>query len=167
MINNSLNKLKKAKTKIRKTLQRKNTEVTLDTYFIDYYECICNMSNDKNPDVTNLRNYVEDRLSYIEINVNKIRPFAFRYFTCLKGIYLNNSNIVQLDDINAFYEIKPIIFVPENLYEQYIIDPNWIKIKDRIKIYNPQEVKEFYLLEYIDYIHTIDWIQEKTIEQFS
>ena len=161
-IQNELNKLSKAKTLIRKVLEQKGTDISLSTNFTDYYMYIRDIGI---TNLNDLKNYLEDRLSYLEITVDKIRPYAFRYFTCLKGLYLNNSKIVSLDNINAFYEINPIIYVPSSLYNDYLTAPNWNLISDRIQIYSPQEIHETLLLEYQDYVQMVEWLSEITIEE--
>lgn len=160
-----LEKLTKAKTLIRKAIQRKGTGLTLSETFNNYDDYIYNMSDIRNPDLTGLKDYVEDRLSFLEINVNKIRPYAFRRYTCLQGLYLNTTQVVTLENINAFYGIEPIIFVPESLLNEYKSSSNWSLIANRIQIYVPQVVQEMFLLEGIDKVKKVGWWQTKKISE--
>ena len=154
-ISAELNKLKLTKTSIRKVLQRKGTGLTLEEIYPNYHEYISIMSDTKNPDESNLIDYVEDRLSFLELHVDKIRPFAFRQYTCLQGLYLNNSKIVTLENVNAFYGIEPIIFVPNNLVSQYKSANNWSLISSRIQAYSQQTIQEMYLLQHIQRVHIL------------
>lgn len=162
-IKSEFDKLSNAKTKIRKVLQRKKTDLSLQTNFTDYYNYIRSMSDTRNPDESNILDYIEDRLSYLEIRVDKIRPYAFRSYTCLKGLYLNNSQKVTLENKNAFYGIHPIIYVPSALLSQYQSDPIWSSSGLQIQVYSAQVAEQMYLLQHIDYVQTLAWLSEKTV----
>lgn len=164
-IGSELEKLQKAKTAIRKIIQRKGSDLTLIDPFTDYYSFIREMSDEKTPNEDGLIDYVEDRCYFLEIEVDKIRPYAFRGYTCLKQLYLKNSQICTLENLNAFYGISPTILVPANLVDSYKVAPNWSAISDRIEAFTQAHLDEMYLIQHIDYIQTNNWLQSKTISE--
>lgn len=166
-ISSELDKLKLTKTSIRKVLQRKGTGLTLSEIYPNYYTYIRNMSDTKSPDENSLIDYVEDRVSFLELTVNKIRPFAFRQYTCLQGLYLNNSQVVTLENLNAFSGITPTIYVPSNLVNSYKAANNWSSISNRIKAYTAQVKDEMYLIQHINHVQTISWLSGKTIGELN
>ena len=156
-------KLKSAKTGVRKSIQRQRTGLTLSTLFPDYHEYIHSISSSPEVDETGLADYVEDRCYSLELKVNKIRAYAFRNYSCLQEIYLNNSNVVELENVNAFYGISPKILVPSNLVSQYKTAPNWSKISDRIEAYTSRTAQDMFILQHINRVQTLGWLQNKTI----
>lgn len=52
----------------------------------------------------------------------------------LTRIILNTAKVIVLNGTNAFKYQKNIkVYVPDNLYEQYIVATNWVSIADRIR----------------------------------
>lgn len=167
MISTELENLGKAKTLIRKSLQRKGTGLTLSEIFPEYYTYITSMTDTKSPDESGLIDYAEDRCYSLEINVSKIRPFAFRGYTCLQELYLNSSSVVTLENLNAFYGHVPIILVPSNLVNQYKSATNWSQIADKIHAYEGRTIDNMYLNQHIEDVQTLTWMGEKKVADFS
>lgn len=164
-ISSELDLLKKAKTAVRKSIQRKGTGLTLAEIFPNYHTYIHNMTDVKSPDETGLIDYAEDRCYFLELNVSKIRPYAFRQYTCLKQLYLSSSETVVLENLNAFYGIEPEILVPSSLVDSYKSANNWNKISDRIKAFESAVIDEMYLIQHIDKVQTLGWITSKKISE--
>ena len=162
-IASEFSKLKASKTLIRKVLQRKGTGLALSENYPNYYTYVRDMTDIKNPDEIGFIDYAEDRCYSLSLNVTKIRPFAFRQYTCLQQLYLSNSEVVVLENINAFYGIKPTVFVPESLVDSYKTATNWSKISDRIKPYSSLVSDNLYLMQHLDRVQQISWIQQKTV----
>ena len=167
MIGTELEKLGNAKTLIRKSIQRKGTGLTTEEIFPAYYTYIEAMTDIKSPDEDGLKDYAEDRCYSLEIHVKKIRPYAFRGYTCLQELYLNSSSVVILENINAFYNHVPTILVPSNLMSQYLVAENWNKIADKIKPYNSRTVDEMYLNQHIDCVQPLSWMNTKKVGEFA
>lgn len=160
-----LNKLKSAKTKIRKSIQRKGTGLTLSDLYGVYHKFIKNMSDERNPDETDLLNYAEDRCYYLELDVDHIRPYAFREYTCLQYLYLKPTKKVTLSNINAFYGTNTKILVPSNLLNTYKSDTVWSKLSDRIQAYSVKTQDNMYLLQHIDKAYSVGWLGSKKVKE--
>lgn len=167
MISTELENLGKAKTLIRKSLQRKGTGLTSETVYPTYYTYIQSMTDTKSPDESGFKDYAEDRCYSLEIKASKIRPFAFRGYTCIQELYLNSSTVVTLENLNAFYGHVPTILVPSNLVSQYKTATNWNKIADKIKAYTSRTIDNMYLNQHIDAVQTLNWMGEKKVGDFS
>lgn len=164
-ISTELDKSKKAKTAIRKSIQRKGTGLTLAELFTEYHKYIKNMSDTRVVDVTGLKDYAENRCYSLEIKVNRIRPYAFRNYTCLQQLYLNTDSVVVLEDINAFYGTDTEILVPNNLVNAYKIANNWKNLSDRIKAYTSRTEENMFILQHINHVQTTHWLQTKKLAE--
>jgi len=160
-----LDKLKAAKTDIRKSIQRKGTGLTLEDILSAYSPFIRDMNDEYTPDETNLINYVEDRVYFLQTSVKKIRPYAFREFTCLQQLYLSSDTVVTLSNLNAFYGVIPEILVPSSLVSAYKSAPVWRQISDRIKAFSEVSNNEMFPLQHIHQVQTLSWLQEHTLGQ--
>ena len=72
-------------------------------------------------------------------NVIKINPFAFEKCFRLKKIYLHSDTMVTLVNKSAFRytpleKLQGSIYVPPELYNEYIEDENWKYFKSIIKL---------------------------------
>lgn len=161
-----LNKLKASKSSIRKVLERKNTGMNMSVTYPKYYTYIKGMNDTKTVDESGIKDYVEDRVYSLTLTVKKIRPYAFRNYTCLRQLYLNSSEIVTLENINAFYGCDTQIVVPSNLLAQYKANSEWSKIKDRIVAYSSLTADEMYLLQHIE-VQTVSWLQSKKVSEIN
>ena len=162
-IASEFNKLKASKTLIRKALQRKGTGLTLSETYPNYYTYVRDMTDIKSPDETGFIDYAEDRCYSLHLDIVKIRPFAFRQYTSLQQLYLSHSEVVVLENLNAFYGISPTILVPQELVESYKNATNWINISDRIKPYSSLISDNIYLIQHVNRVQQISWIEQKTI----
>lgn len=161
MISTELEKLTKSKTAIRKSIQRKGTGLTLAEIYAEYHNYIKNMSDVRNPDESGLKDYAEDRCFYLELNVESIRPYAFREYTCLQALYLTHSEVVKISK-NSFYSVNPIIYVPSNLLAEYQASSMW-NGRD-IRAYESLTQDEMYLLQHID-VQPISWLEGKKLKE--
>jgi hypothetical protein len=163
MISTELEKLTKSKTAIRKSIQRKRTGLTLAEIYAEYNNYIKNMSDVRNPDECGLKDYAEDRCFYLELNVESIRPYAFREYTCLQALYLTHSEVVKISK-DSFYSVEPIIYVPSNLLAEYQNTPIWSDMD--IRAYESLTQDEMYLLQHIE-VQPISWVEGKTIKEIN
>lgn len=162
-ISAELEKLQKSKTTIRKAIQRKKTGLTIAELYTNYHEYIKNMSAKAPVQEDGILDYAEDRCYSLELNVSKIRPYAFKNYHCLQQLYLPSEEIVILEDVNAFYGITPEILVPENLVLSYRSATNWSEISDRIKAYDGRVEDNMYIIQHIDRAYTVSWLETKTL----
>jgi hypothetical protein len=166
-IKSEFDKLAKAKSEIRKSIQRKGTGLTLDEIFMIYPQYINGMSDQYTPDESNLINYIEDRVYFLETSAKVIRPFAFKEFTCLQQLYLSSTTVVDIKSLNAFSGTIPEILVPEPLLTEYQHHPIWSTISNRIKPYTEGSDNEMFLLQHINQVQTLGWLQNHTLGQLS
>lgn len=164
-ITTELDKLTTSKTLVRKAIQRKRTGLTLAEIYAEYHKYIANMSSVGSSDSTGLLDYAEDRCYSLELNVSRIRPYAFKEYTCLQQLYLNTTEVVELANVNAFYGISPTIFVPSNLLNAYKQADNWKELSDRIQPFTSLHKDNMYLLQHIDRAYTVGWLDSLTLHE--
>ena len=72
-------------------------------------------------------------------SVTKISSYAFWYCTEFFKLYLPSQTVCQLDDVNAFGYTRlgvGYIYVPTELYNDYIADSKWSTYSSRIFAYS-------------------------------
>lgn len=166
MLATEFNKLKKAKTINRKAIQRKGTGLTLSTVFPQYYTYIQGMTDTKSPDETDLINYVEDRINKLTIDVERIRPYAFRNVTCLQYLVLTHSTMTILENPNALTGTTFYIIVPSGLLSTYQNNTMWKKFKNRIRTSISNGSEDTYIVQHIDKVQKLSWVGQKKVGDF-
>ena len=169
-----LDKLQNAKTHIRKAIQRKNTGLTIEELYTNYYKYIQLIGDRPQISEAGILDYVESRVYFLKLSedITSIRPYAFKQVTCLQVLYLSNpETVVRLDSLNAFDGLNkiPKILVPENLLEEYKTAKNWSEISDNIEVYDPskESTEEMYILQHIDYAQTPTWVESKKLSELT
>ena len=169
-----LDKLQNAKTHIRKAIQRKNTGLTIEELYTNYHEYIYVIGDRPKLNEAGILDYVEDRVYFLELpeDIESIRPYAFRQFSCLQTLYLSNSEkIVHLENTNAFNGLNriPKILVPENLLNDYLSDEMWSKLSENIEAYDESKrsTQEMYTIQHIDYVQSPAWLETKKLSELT
>lgn len=168
MLIDEFNKLKTAKSEIRKAIQRKNVGLQTSEYFNVYPSYIEAMKDgDKNVDNTGLLEYCEDYYTYFTVNVDKIRDYAFYGWTNLHCLIIPSETLVPLGNHALEGTSITSIIVPSNLSDKYKVATNWKQYRDCINNIpkDPYSYTSTNLVQHEEHVRTVTWLEGLTIEQ--
>lgn len=170
MLGLEFNKLKAAKSEIRKAIQRKNTGLLTTQLFTVYPDFIENMvEGDPSFDNEGLLEYCEDYYTNITINTNKIRDYAFYSWSNLHCLIIPSETLVPLGEKALEGTSIVSIIVPQNLVEQYKTDLTWRQYKDLISS-TSNDLNSYIstnLTEQEEQVRTLSFIEGLTIQELN
>lgn len=159
-------KLKNAKTKIRKSIERRNTGLTYQEIYSTYPPYIQSINHQRR-EVNNegLLQYCDDYTTTFAVKTSVIRDYAFYDYTNLHNLVIDYTDgVVELQGIHAFERTSlKKIYVPASLVSQYKSAPNWATFKDIITSGTPATYKETNLIEH-ELARTVEFVNSLTIE---
>lgn len=171
-----IEKIKKAKTSIRKAIQQNGISMPNTTVFGDYDEYISRMSvSEAVVNTEGFKEYTEDYNSEYTIpnTIEQIRARAFKNFTTLKILEIQCSSVIPLMNTNAFQgtpieEGTGFIYVPDDLVDSFKTAENWSFYAGQIVAVStkPTTSVDTHLIENFDRIKTVSWITSITLDDF-
>ena len=170
MLIDEFNKIKTAKTEIRKSIQRKNVGLLTSENFNVYDDYIAQMkAGDKNVDNTGLLEYCEDYYTYITISTDKIRDYAFYGWTNLHCLIIPAETVVPLGDHALEGTSIVSIIVPSNLVNQYKVAKNWKTYRNCINNIpkDPYSYTSTNLVQHEHHVRTLSYLEGLTIEELT
>lgn len=170
MLIDEFNKLKLAKTQIRKAIQRKNVGLETSEYFNVYPPYIQQMKDgDKNVDNTGLLEYCEDYSTYFVVNTSKIRDYAFYGWTNLHCLIVLSETLVPIGKHALEGTSITSIIVPNELKNQYKVAENWKIYRDLINNIpkDPYSYTSTNLIQHEEHVRTVGWLEGLTLEQLT
>lgn len=135
MLKDDFAKVARAKTLIRKAIQRRGTGLTVDNLFTEYPPYIDAIHIPvRTVDSTGLISYTEDYLTSFQVPANTdIRDYAFADWTNLQLVNIQGTEVAELKGTHAFDNTNlQYISVPANLVNAYKTAPNWSKFASKI-----------------------------------